>query len=169
MQTDSSKGVNGSQPELAATMRPYEINSSLNDERGIWLTSHGSNRYREWDELRYSIRSVAKYASTFANHVQILVNAFEERSHNDSKILRMGKQRPQWLREGTSQVQVFSQEEFFGLEERKCLPSFDSLTIENQLYNTKSDTDRVRHQTSSSVKLDFELTSLGSSLHFLMT
>ncbi|KAG9377616.1 hypothetical protein A1F94_012019 [Pyrenophora tritici-repentis] len=39
--------VNGSQPELIATMRPYDINSSLNDEEGIWLASHGANRYRE--------------------------------------------------------------------------------------------------------------------------
>jgi hypothetical protein len=45
-------------------------------------------------------------------------------------------------------VQVLSQEEFFGPEERKCLPSFDSLTIENQLYNTKSETDRVSLSTT---------------------
>lgn len=55
----------------------------------------------------------------------------------------MGKQSPQWLKEGLDKVQVLSQEEFFGPEERKCLPTFDSLTIENQLYNTKSETDRV--------------------------
>jgi hypothetical protein len=29
-------------------------------------------------------------------------------------------------------------------DEMKCLPSFNSLNIENQLYNTKSETDRVR-------------------------
>jgi len=124
-------------------MRPYEINSTLNDDKGVWLASHGSNRYREWNELRYSLRSVGKYAHTFANRVQILVNAFEERSPNDNQVLRMGKQRPHWLVDDNQHVQVLSQEEFFGPDERKCLPSFDSLTIENQLYNTRSETDRV--------------------------
>lgn len=124
-------------------MHPYEVNSTLNDDEGVWLASHGSNRYREWDELRYSMRSVEKYAGSFANRIQILVNAFEERSHDGSQIVNMGKQRPHWLKD-VEQVQVLSQEEFFGPEERKCLPSFDSLTIENQLYNTKSETDRVR-------------------------
>jgi hypothetical protein len=139
----TSIGVNGSQPELIATMHPYEVNSTLNDEDGVWLASHGSNRYREWDELRYSMRSVEKYAGSFANRIQILVNAFEIRSPNGTYVVNMGKQRPKWLKD-VEQVQILSQEEFFGPDEKKCLPSFDSLTIENQLYNTKSDTDRVR-------------------------
>jgi hypothetical protein len=124
-------------------MHPYEINSTLNDEAGLWLASHGSNRYREWDELRYSMRSVEKYANNFTNRIQILVNAYEEKPHNETPLSRMGKQRPHWLKDDTERVQVLSQEEFFGPDERKCLPSFDSLTIENQLYNTKSETDRV--------------------------
>ncbi|KAJ4356779.1 uncharacterized protein N0V89_004815 [Didymosphaeria variabile] len=135
-------GVNGSQSELRSTMRPYELNSSLNDPDGVWMASHGTNRYREWDELRYSIRSVERYAGYFTNRIQILVNAFQIYSENNQSGL-MGKQRPRWLKEGSAKVQVVSQEEFFGPEERKCLPSFDSLTIENQLYNTKSETDRV--------------------------
>jgi hypothetical protein len=128
-------------------MRPYELNSSLNDEEGIWLASHGSNRYREWDELRYSMRSVEKYAQSFTNRIQILVNAFEERSRNGSLVVRMGKQRPHWLSDRNQRVQVLSQEEFFGPVERNCLPTFNSLTIENQLYNTESETDRVRWTT----------------------
>jgi hypothetical protein len=124
-------------------MRPYEVNSTLNDKEGVWLASHRTNRYREWDELRYSMRSVEKYAGTFVNRIQVLVNAFEERTHNASWVNKMQKQQPQWLRNDTRQVQVLSQEEFFGPDEKKCLPSFDSLTIENQVYNTKSETDRV--------------------------
>jgi hypothetical protein len=135
--------VNGSQQELTTTMKPYEINSSLNDADGVWMASHGSNRYREWDELRYSMRSVEKYAGHFTNRIQILVNAFKNSKSDDSSPTTYGKQRPHWLRTDMEKVQVLSQEEFFGPEERKCLPSFDSLTIENQLYNTKSETDRV--------------------------
>lgn len=132
-------------------MRPYETESTLNDKQGIWIASHGSNRYREWSELRYSMRSVEKYAGTFVNRVQVLVNAFEERSQNGTHVFRMGKQRPDWLSDETRHipVEVLSQEQFFGPEERKCLPSFDSLTIENQLYNTESETDRVRVNSSS--------------------
>jgi hypothetical protein len=140
--------VNGSQQELTATMKPYEINSSLNDADGVWMASHGSNRYREWDELRYSMRSVEKYAGRFTNRIQILVNAFKNSKIDESSPTTYGKQRPHWLRTDMEKVQVLSQEEFFGPEERKCLPSFDSLTIENQLYNTKSETDRVSLSTT---------------------
>lgn len=86
------------------------------------------------------MRSVEKYAGSFVNRIQILVNAFYESGQSSTRI--MNKQRPSWLNK-SQKVQVLSQEEFFGPEERKCLPSFDSLTIENQLYNTKSETDRV--------------------------
>jgi hypothetical protein len=140
--------VNGSQQELTETMKPYEINSSLNDPEGVWMASHGSNRYREWDELRYSMRSVEKYAGSFTNRIQILVNAFKNFKTDESSPTTYGKQRPHWLRSDMEKVQVLSQEEFFGPEERKCLPSFDSLTIENQLYNTKSETDRVSLPTT---------------------
>lgn len=135
--------VNGSQPELKDTMRPYELNSTLNDPEGLWIASHGSNRYREWDELRYSMRSVEKYAGHFTNRIQILVNAFKNSKTDENAPTTFGKQRPHWLRTDLKKVEVLSQEEFFGPEERKCLPSFDSLTIENQLYNTKSETDRM--------------------------
>ncbi|CBX96083.1 hypothetical protein IAQ61_004911 [Plenodomus lingam] len=135
--------VNGSQSELKDTMRPYEINSTLNDPEGLWIASHGSNRYREWDELRYSMRSVEKYAGHFTNRIQILVNAFKNEKTDEKSRTTFGKQRPHWLRTDLKKVEVLSQEEFFGPDERKCLPSFDSLTIENQLYNTKSETDRM--------------------------
>lgn len=124
-------------------MRPYELNSTLNDEEGTWIASHSTNRYREWNELRYSMRSVEKYAGAFTNRIQILVNAFQNVREDESQPVTYGKQRPHWLRNDVEKVQVLSQEEFFGPDERKCLPTFDSLTIENQLYNTKSETDRV--------------------------
>jgi hypothetical protein len=124
-------------------MRPYEIRSPLSDEEGTWLTSHGSNRYREWNELHYSLRSVEKYAKSFANRIQILGNAFEVRSITDGQVMAMREQRPHWLGDDHRQVQVLSQKEFFGPDEKLCLPTFDSLTIENQLYNTESDTDRI--------------------------
>ncbi|THW21870.1 hypothetical protein D6D24_01462 [Aureobasidium pullulans] len=132
--------VNGSDTRFAETMRPYELNSSLNDDAGEWIASHGVNRYRDWDELRYSIRSVEKHAGSFRNNIQILVNAVEGEDGT------MSKQRPTWLKDDVeiqSTLQVLSQEDFFGAEEAECLPTFNSLTIENQIYNTPSDTDRI--------------------------
>ncbi|KAH0173012.1 hypothetical protein KCU67_g1484, partial [Aureobasidium melanogenum] len=132
--------VNGSDTRFAKMMRPYELNSSLNDDAGEWMASHGVNRYRDWDELRYSIRSVEKHASSFRNKIQILVNAIEDFDGT------MTRQRPMWLKEELvigNDLQVLSQEEFFGEEEARCLPTFNSLTIENQIHNTPSDTDRI--------------------------
>jgi len=115
------------------------------------LESHRVNRYRDWDELRYSIRSVEKYASSFRNKIQLLVNSVAdpvEAGHatvlNPATIV--GKQRPLWLNDEQhtkDTVQILSQEDFFDTTEQGCLPTFNSLTIENQIFNTKSDTDRV--------------------------
>ena len=133
------------------------MNSTLNDREGKWLESHRVNRYRDWGELRYSIRSVEKYAGTFRNKIQLLVNAVADpedaaNASVDNPATIVGKQRPSWLKndETTDEiVQVLSQEEFFDETEQGCLPTFNSLTIENQLFNTKSDTDRVCSQIIS--------------------
>jgi hypothetical protein len=135
-------------------MRPYELNSSLNDDAGEWIASHGVNRYRDWDELRYSIRSVEKHASSFSNN-QILVNAVVG---SDGE---MTKQRPDWLKSDSvigDKLQVLSQEDFFGEEEAQCLPTFNSLTIENQIHNTPSDTDRVSPENDTTFYSSPELT-----------
>jgi hypothetical protein len=148
-----SPGVNGSDTNFQETIYPYEINSTLNDEEGRWLESHRVNRYRDWDELRYSIRSVEKYASNFRNKIQLLVNSvanpLEAQAANVEEPAEIvGKQRPLWLKddEATNDVvQILSQEDFFNETEQGCLPTFNSLTIENQIFNTKSNTDRVSH------------------------
>ncbi|KAJ4367744.1 hypothetical protein N0V86_009865 [Didymella sp. IMI 355093] len=80
------------------TMRPYELNLSLNDEDGVWLSSHGSNRYRKWDELHYSVR-MAEYAESSLNRIQMLVNAVELLSDAGPSRTKMGKQRLYWLKE----------------------------------------------------------------------
>lgn len=123
----------------------------MNDPEGKWLESHRVNRYRDWDELRYSIRTVEKYASKFRNKIQLLVNAVADPKDATTATVEnpatmIGKQRPLWLKNDAATndvVQILSQEDFFDEREQGCLPTFNSLTIENQLFNTKSDTDRV--------------------------
>lgn len=115
----------------------------LNDEEGKWISSHGINRYRDWDELRYSLRSLERYAAKFRNKIQIVVNSVQG--------TEQGKQIPNWLNDDPATkevVQVLAQEEFFDQEKHACLPTFNSLTIENQLFNTPSDTDYVRGPTA---------------------
>lgn len=153
--------VNGSDTAFQETIYPYEVNSTLNDVEGKWLESHRVNRYRDWDELRYSIRSVEKYASNFRGKIQLLVNAVADpieaaKSTVNNPATIAGKQRPLWLNNNKhtlDTVQVLSQEDFFDETEQGCLPTFNSLTIENQIFNTKSDTDRVSfpHQLRGTV------------------
>jgi hypothetical protein len=130
--------VNGSEEAFQNTKRPFEENSVLNDPEGIWLKSHGTNRYRDWDELKYSLRSIEKYASGFRNKMQILVNSVEGTTDK--------KQVPTWLNDNpvtTEVVQVLAQEDFFDSEKYVCLPTFNSLTIENQIFNTPSNVDSL--------------------------
>jgi hypothetical protein len=130
--------VNGPEEAFQDTKRPFEENSVLNDPEGIWLKSHGANRYRDWDELKYSLRSIETYASGFRNKIQILVNSVEG---NKDK-----KQVPTWLNDNpvtTEVVQDLAQEDFFDSEKHVCLPTFNSLTIENQIFNTPSDVDSL--------------------------
>ncbi|KAK5101877.1 hypothetical protein LTS08_004336 [Lithohypha guttulata] len=128
--------VNGSEEAFQETKHPFELNSILNDAEGNWISSHGVNRYRDWDELRYAVRSVEKYAKSFRNQIQIIVNSV--------KGTKAGKQVPTWLNDKPwtrDVVKVLAQEEFMDRKAQACLPTFNSLTIENQLFNTPSNTD----------------------------
>lgn len=121
-------------------MRPYELGSVLNDAEGTWLNRHGSNRYRDWNELLYSLRSVEKYAP-FRNRIQLLVNAVV-----DGEGELPSKQEPTWLRQtakDSGSVEILSQEEVFEDSKAGCLPTFNSLTIENQIHNTPSEIDKL--------------------------
>lgn len=133
-------GVNGTDERFVESKQEYERQSVLNDPDGHWISGHGVNRYRDWDELRYSIRSLEKYTGSWRNTIQFLVNSVPGR---DGKL---HKQSPSWLNtEAKTQedVQLVSQEELFDDDKQPCLPTFNSLTIENQIFNTNSTTDRV--------------------------
>jgi phosphotransferase system HPr-like phosphotransfer protein len=114
------------------------LQSVLNDPQGRWIASHGVNRYRDWDELRYSVRSVEKHAASFRNRVQVVVN--------DINGTAQAKQVPHWLdleAAGGQQIEIIAQSELFEAAKQQCLPTFNSLTMENQLFNLQSDVDHV--------------------------
>ena len=79
------------------------------------------------------------------NKIQILVNTVKELNSTSNELVTR-EQRPSWLKRNSNGgriVEVLPQEDFFGEDEKQCLPTFNSLTIENQIHNTKSDTDRM--------------------------
>lgn len=111
---------------------------------GKWISEHSINRYRDWDELRYSFRSLERYARNFTNKIQILTNSIGEDTENETDSIR--PQRPAWLKNDTAtrqHVEVLSQENFFDQTASECVPSFDSLSIETQIHNTPSDIDQL--------------------------
>ncbi|KAI1496231.1 hypothetical protein F5X99DRAFT_422292 [Biscogniauxia marginata] len=137
--------VNGSDEAFRDIRHVYELESPLNDEAGKWISQHGINRYRDWDELKYSLRSLDVYAKGFINKIQLLVNSVGSNLYRTDGH-HMHPQRPSWLRddEATNEhVQVLSHESFFRDEDKECLPTFNSLSIESQIYMTPSSTDQL--------------------------
>ncbi|KAI0903120.1 hypothetical protein F4823DRAFT_619827 [Ustulina deusta] len=137
--------VNGSDEAFRRSLRAYELQSPLNDAQGIWISRHSMNRYRDWDELRYSLRSLNAHARKFINKIQLLVNSVGDNAVASDGV-DMLPQRPVWLRDNDETngiVQVLDQESFFGEKEKGCLPTFNSLSIESQIYMTPSTTDQM--------------------------
>ncbi|QDS72617.1 hypothetical protein FKW77_001770 [Venturia effusa] len=136
--------VNGSEDGFKSIKHRYELSSRLNDKAGKWISEHSINRYRDWDELRYSFRSLDAYARNFTNKIQVLTNSIPS-SANDSTP-QLQAQRPVWLKlDAVTQkhVEVLSQEDFFDPSMAQCVPSFDSLSIESQIHNTPSTVDQM--------------------------
>ncbi|KAI2609173.1 hypothetical protein GGR54DRAFT_643662 [Hypoxylon sp. NC1633] len=137
--------VNGSDDAFKEIRHNYEVQSPLNDRDGKWISQHSINRYRDWDELRYSLRSLDIYAKGFINKIQLLVNSVGGASYRkDGKHMR--PQRPAWLKDDkitNEHVQVLNHESFFREQERECLPTFNSLSIESQIFMTPSSTDQL--------------------------
>lgn len=136
--------MNGSETEFNDIKHKYELSSPLNRPDGKWISQHSVNRYRDWDELKYSFRSLEQYAQPFTNKIQLLVNSVYNRSDADPEALR--PQRPNWLKDDIKtrqNVQILAQEDFFGEVEKQCLPSFDSVSIESQIHKTPSSVDRL--------------------------
>ncbi|KAI0156692.1 hypothetical protein GGR52DRAFT_583010 [Hypoxylon sp. FL1284] len=137
--------VNGSEEAFKDVRHPFELESPLNDKEGKWIAEHSINRYRDWDELRYSLRSLDAYAKGFINKIQLLVNSVGGASYEKDGS-SMHPQKPVWLKddEDTNQdVQILTQESFFREHEKECLPTFNSLSIESQIFMTPSSTDQL--------------------------
>lgn len=76
------------------------------------------NRFREFGELRYSLRAIEKYIP-WVRHIHIVTNG----------------QIPRWLNQNHPRVSIVTHEEIYSKETNKFLPTFNSSSIQTQLAN----------------------------------
>ncbi|KAF9929336.1 hypothetical protein FBU30_001697 [Linnemannia zychae] len=126
--------VNGSDP-LFKDMRaesqrrsPIFEKALLENPKGIESTT--VRRYRDMDELRYSLRSTIDYASKLFRYIHIVTT-------------EVGANRPQspdWLRKDpNSPIRIVGHRAIF--ENPNHLPTYNSLAIESQFFNIPDLTD----------------------------
>ncbi|KAG0365832.1 hypothetical protein BC939DRAFT_456943 [Gamsiella multidivaricata] len=126
--------VNGSDPELQRLRLERQAQSPLfaqvlaNDPKTIDATT--TKRFRDMDELRYSVRSVYEYARDMYRHVHILTT-----------VVGPGQgQTPDWL-DLTRGTVVRTVHHTTIFENQTYLPSFNSLAIESQMHHIPGVTD----------------------------
>lgn len=106
--------VNGSDKEWIEKKKQAVINKGLNPES---VPCHDS-RYRDNEELRYSLRSLEKYAP-WIRHIYIIT---------DNQI-------PEWLDRGNDKVRIIDHRDVF--HDKTLLPTFNSNAIEANLHHIK--------------------------------
>ena len=73
-----------------------------------------TNKFREWDEIKYSLRSIYTHASSFYNNIYIITNG----------------QVPNWLKRNHPKVRIITHQELFSLANAlEYLPTFSSMAI----------------------------------------
>ncbi len=100
----------GSDPEFQRIKQETAKKENLQ----ITVANSDKYRYQDNDELKYSLRSVEKYAP-WVNHIYIVTN----------------NQRPKWLKEN-DKITIVDHKEIIPAEK---LPTFNSVCIENYLVN----------------------------------
>ncbi|KAF9544782.1 hypothetical protein EC957_011686 [Mortierella hygrophila] len=126
--------VNGSDP-LFQTMRLDSQNNHPMFQKSLrenakQIDSTTKRRYRDTDELRYSLRSTFDYASDLFRHIHIVT----------AEVAPNQPQTPSWLiRKPDSPIQIVSHKTIF--PNSSHLPSYNSLAIESQFLNIPDLTD----------------------------
>lgn len=105
--------VDGNDPEWQAKRNRY-VGGSVNKSQEVV----GAARWRENDELRFSLRSVEKYAS-WINHIYIVTDG----------------QCPAWLDTTNPKISIIDHKEILPKE---ILPTFSSTAIESCIYRIPS-------------------------------
>lgn len=117
--------VNGSNVEFVESKEAAAHRSPL--DIGEYFSKQ-ANRFREWDELRYAIRSVfMNVPKSMLGKIYLVVPELS----NQKPML------PLWLREDIDAglLRIITHPELFGSQYDVCLPTFNSVSIEAVLYN----------------------------------
>lgn len=106
--------VDGSSPVFAARVDKYRKEQAVRTGRAPEAYGFGQHRFRDLDNFRYSLRSVARNAPWF-RRIFIVTNG----------------QVPRWLRKDSG-AEIVTHEQIFA--DRNALPTFNACAIETQLH-----------------------------------
>ena len=106
--------VNGRDP----TWREKKKNYLQSTEHVISKISASEARYRDNQELKYSLRSVYKYAP-WINKIYLVTD----------------NQVPEWFNSNNDWVKIVDHQDIF--EDHSCLPTFNSMAIETKIHKIK--------------------------------
>jgi len=113
--------VNGSDLDFVASINSYkevDVDDSFKNER------LSNNRYADFDQIKYSLRSVERFAP-WVNHIYIVTN---------------GHQVPSWLNQAHPDISVVSHAQIWRYPEH--LPNFQSGAIEANLHRIEGLTEK---------------------------
>ena len=126
--------VNGSDPRHLALMAKHSS----------WrkTSAKEAKHYRDYDELRYSIRSVESMFGKYVNNIVIVSADYGQGEQREGQV-------PQWLNltwksedTGKSRVQMVHHSQVF-VGKNDLLPTFNSLAIESQIVNINGLSEQV--------------------------
>ncbi|KAF9978492.1 Xanthine phosphoribosyltransferase 1 [Actinomortierella ambigua] len=131
--------VNGSDASLQMLRRHYQNLSPLfakADSHEVAQVT--SKRFRDMDELRYSVRSALQYSADAIRNIHLMVSPVPDSPTADpsSFLVSSQTQSPDWFDAAARQPKMFqlvNHADFFALKEH--LPSFNSLAIEANMDN----------------------------------
>lgn len=101
-----------------------------------------ARRYRSWEELRYSIRSIMYHGTSWLANVLIVAKDYDLPSETNATMQHI-QQFPEWLNRtmvnDTSVIQVIPESSIMPVKD--CLPTFNSVSVEAALGNLPKTTE----------------------------
>ena len=127
--------VNGSDPALQKLRHDFQSRSPVFSMKGAgdskMVEAVTTRRFRDMDELRYSVRSTAQYAKDMFRRIHLLTT---ETAEGQSQV-------PIWLNLPSDQIETVPHTTIY--RNRGHLPSFNSLAIESNIHHVPGLSDVV--------------------------
>ncbi|KAF8949342.1 Xanthine phosphoribosyltransferase 1, partial [Haplosporangium bisporale] len=134
--------VNGSDPQLQAVKKQYQDASSFfqtspprgRNSRGRNRGDQTANRFRDMDELKYSIRSLYENGRELGGKIHVLTTDIDPQSSGTGQV-------PSWLDLDAAKGNLTLVHHASIFEDSTALPTFNSLAIESQIHHVPNLTD----------------------------